>query len=57
MPLSISPISDYRLQQIRIRKWDNYINTSCNFEEIEQVNSYKYLGVMFDYCIKWANQK
>src|SRR5436190_13521778 len=54
MPISLTHLTDYNLQNIIIHDCGNHMNLTCKCENIEKVLSFKYLGVIFDCRMKWT---
>jgi len=54
MPISLSIQSDYNLQNLIVHECIDP-NTPCMCQGIEKVLSYKYLGIIFDYRMRWID--
>ena len=54
MPLSLSQQSDYALQDVVIHSCGDHQSNTCNCKTIDNVPYYKYLGVIFDFRLKWS---
>lgn len=54
MPISLRECSDYTLRDLTIHSCGDYLNLTCNCEAIERVTTYKYLGVIIDHRVRWA---
>lgn len=50
-----SPSTDYLLSDLKIHTCGNNCRDACSCESVEQVNVYKYIGVLIDYRLNWSD--